>query len=44
MAPLGFEDLTAVVMKSSVFWDIMLCSPMKVTCFSETFLLGYNAI
>jgi hypothetical protein len=23
----GFEVLTAVVMKSTVFWDIPLCSP-----------------
>jgi hypothetical protein len=27
----GFEVLTRVDMKSSVFWDIMLCSPVKVT-------------
>jgi hypothetical protein len=26
----GFEVLTAVVMKSTVFWDIMQCSPLKV--------------
>jgi hypothetical protein len=26
----GFEVLTAVVMKSSVFWDLMPCSPLKV--------------
>jgi hypothetical protein len=26
----GFEVLTAVVMKSSVFWDITPCSPLKV--------------
>jgi hypothetical protein len=26
----GFEVLTAVVMKSYIFWDIMLCSPLKV--------------
>jgi hypothetical protein len=26
----GFEGLTAVVMKISVFWDIKLCCPMKV--------------
>jgi hypothetical protein len=26
----GFEVLTAVVMKSSVFWDIMPCSPLKL--------------
>jgi hypothetical protein len=35
----GFEVLTAVVVKSSVFWDITLCSPLQVnqrfggTCF-----------
>jgi hypothetical protein len=26
----GFEVLTAVVMKSSIFWDITMCSPLKV--------------
>jgi hypothetical protein len=26
----GFEVVTAVVMKSTVFWDIMACSPLKV--------------
>jgi hypothetical protein len=26
----GFEVLTAVVMKSTIFWDIMPCSPLKV--------------
>jgi hypothetical protein len=26
----GFKVLTAVVMKSSVLWDIKLCSPLKV--------------
>jgi hypothetical protein len=26
----GFEVLTAVVMKSSTFWDITSCSPLKV--------------
>jgi hypothetical protein len=25
-----FEGLTAVVMKSSTFWDIMKCSPLNV--------------
>jgi hypothetical protein len=25
-----FESLTAVVMKSSIFWVIMLCSPLKL--------------
>jgi hypothetical protein len=27
---LGFKVLTAVVMKSSAFWDITPCSPFKV--------------
>jgi hypothetical protein len=26
----GFEVLTPVVMKSTVFWDITMCSPLKV--------------
>jgi hypothetical protein len=26
----GFEDLTAVVMKGTVFWDITPCSSLKV--------------
>jgi hypothetical protein len=26
---LGFEILTAVVMRSSIFWDIMPCCPLK---------------
>jgi hypothetical protein len=26
----GFEFLTAVGMKSSIFWDITPCNPMKV--------------
>jgi hypothetical protein len=26
----GFEVLTAVVMKSTIFWDITSCSPLKV--------------
>jgi hypothetical protein len=26
----GFEVLTAVVRKSSTFWDITPCSPLKV--------------
>jgi hypothetical protein len=26
----GFEVLTAVVMKSYIFWDIMQCSLLKV--------------
>jgi hypothetical protein len=31
----GFEFLTAVVIKSSIFWDITPCSPLKVTDISE---------
>jgi hypothetical protein len=26
----GFEVLAAVVMKSTIFWDITPCSPLKV--------------
>jgi hypothetical protein len=26
----GFEVLTAVVMKSTIFWDITPCSPLRV--------------
>jgi hypothetical protein len=39
---LGFEVLTAVVMKSSVFWDITLCSPVEAVkhMLSHRFLLG----
>jgi hypothetical protein len=29
-ACIGFEVLTAVVTKNTVFWDIMLCSPLEV--------------
>jgi hypothetical protein len=28
--PVGFEVLTAVLMKSSVFWDVTPFSPLKV--------------
>jgi hypothetical protein len=34
-AAVGFEVLTGVVMKSSVFWDITPCSPLKVSRRSE---------
>jgi hypothetical protein len=34
---LGFEVLTPVVMNISIFWDIMLYSPLKINrCFEET--------
>jgi hypothetical protein len=37
MDSVGFEVLTAVVMKNSTFWDIMPCSPLKVNwCFGAT--------
>jgi hypothetical protein len=26
----GFDVLTAVLMKNTVFWDIMPCSPLKI--------------
>jgi hypothetical protein len=36
----GFEVLTAVVMKSSVFWDITPCNPLKINRhFGGTFRL-----
>jgi hypothetical protein len=28
----GFEVLTAVVMKNYIFWNITLCSPLQVAC------------
>jgi hypothetical protein len=31
MCNLGFEVLTAVVMKSSIFWDITPCSQLKAS-------------
>jgi hypothetical protein len=32
----GYEVPTAVAMKSSIFWDITLCSPLKVNlCVSK---------
>jgi hypothetical protein len=27
---IGFEVLTAMVMKSTIFWDITLCNPLSV--------------
>jgi hypothetical protein len=29
-AYVGFENLTEVVRKNSIFWDIMLYSPLKI--------------
>jgi hypothetical protein len=35
----GFEVLTAVVMKSSMFWDITPCNPLEINRrFGGTFL------
>jgi hypothetical protein len=36
----GFEVLTAVVMKSTVFWDITPCSPLE-TLLAIYFMLVY---
>jgi hypothetical protein len=30
-ADVGFEFLTAVIVESAVFWDIMPCIPVKVS-------------
>jgi hypothetical protein len=44
---IGFEVLTAVILKSSGFWDITPCSSSRVirmaefaTCFHAGFMLG----
>jgi hypothetical protein len=39
---IGFEVLTEAVMESSMFWDIMPCSPLLATCFCAGFLLGLS--
>jgi hypothetical protein len=31
----GYEVLTAVVMRNSTFWDIMLCSLLKLSVLDE---------
>jgi hypothetical protein len=39
----GFEALTAVVMESTIFWDIMSCTPLKVNLrFGGTYRLHYQ--
>jgi hypothetical protein len=39
----GFEVLTAVVMKSTIFWDIMPCSPLKANRhFRRTYRLHFQ--
>jgi hypothetical protein len=30
MGYIGFEVLTAVVMKSAIFWDITPCTPLSI--------------
>jgi hypothetical protein len=37
----GSEVLTAVVMKSSILWDLMPCSPLLATCFTLLSCLAY---
>jgi hypothetical protein len=40
----GFQDVTAVVMKSTVFWEIM-CSPLKVNRhLGETYRLHFHGL
>jgi hypothetical protein len=35
----GFDVLTPLIMKISLFWDLTLCSPLKVNwCFGGTYL------
>jgi hypothetical protein len=34
------EVLTAVIMKSTIFWDVTPCSPLKVNLLHAGFLLG----
>jgi hypothetical protein len=34
----GFEVLIVVAMKSSVFWDVTPCSPVKSTDVSEEYI------
>jgi hypothetical protein len=38
----GFEVFTAVIMKSTIFWDITLCSPLSVNrSFGATYRLHF---
>jgi hypothetical protein len=42
-SPLWFEVLTAVIMKSTIFWDITPCSPLKVNrCLGGTCRLSFQ--
>jgi hypothetical protein len=36
----GFEIFAAVVMESTIFWDITPCSPLKVNLLHAAFLLS----
>jgi hypothetical protein len=41
----GFEVLTAVVMKSTIFWDLLLCSPLSVNRrFGGTYCLHLQSL
>lgn len=40
----GFEVLTVLVMKSTVSWDIMLCSPSMQVIFSSKHWLTFNML
>jgi hypothetical protein len=39
----GFEVLTAVAMKNTIFWDIMTCSPIKAKLAACFMLVSYLA-
>jgi hypothetical protein len=40
---IGFEVLTAVIMKSTIFWDITTCSPLRVKrSFGGTYRLNFH--
>jgi hypothetical protein len=40
---LGLEVLTSVGVESSVFWDITLCSPLKVNRYAALYPRRYNS-
>jgi hypothetical protein len=41
---LSLEVLTAVVMKSTIFWDITPCSPSKPTHVSEDHVASFYSV
>jgi hypothetical protein len=41
-ASVGFEGITAVIMKCSVFWDLMPCNPLKVNLHSSKISLNFH--